>query len=604
MASQDLDTVLLLSRGFCAVVALLLIAAAVLRREPLRLEWPGLLVALFLGSSAVAGLVSFDSVAATSRLWLIADGIAIFFLAASFRTRDRLIALAVLSALGLLAFCAYFLLTTDWASLTYKGALFERIGSELGRLLPRLRAYPVHPNLAAGVIATALPIQIALCFIFKRQAERATTRRRLWWTAWIALMAETALVVFVFGMTQSRSAWAAVGAAGAVWVFWRGLRFSERARRNLLVIAFGACFLGLAAAELWLLWLTSPSSAASPTSRLSLLAWTWPMAAATPFLGTGLATFGPQFSVYALLLQVGFLPHAHNLFVDLMIEQGAAGLALFTGAQLVALWVGLRASESGPRTADDSLRWLVQAACIAIAIVLFHGVGDDVVYATKWVFLIFLPAGMAIAAAGCLGAPPTAVSARDLARIGALGVAGLAAVALGVSLTPALQAAVFVNAGVVQQARAELSVYRLENWADPTLDLVRARVDLDGAKQSYASALALDPGNLTALQRLASIELSRARYEAGAAYAVRALASGNRDNTTRLIYAEAMAAQGKVDEAVAAASGVPFARGRMAYLGFYRYTRAGDRDRAAWANLTAAGLLVDPVFMPDETQLP
>ncbi len=604
MTSQDLDTVVLLSRVFCAAVALLLIAAAVLRREPLRLEWPGLLVALFLGSSAAAGLVSFDPAGAESRFWLIADGVAIFFVAASIRTRGRLYILASFSAVGLLAFCAYFLLTTDWAGLVYKGAMFERVGAGLAGLLPRLRAYPAHPNLAAGVMATALPIQVALCFIVRRQAERATTRRRLWWAAWFALMAETALVFLVFGMTQSRSAWAAMIAAGLVWVVWRRLRSAGRARRWIVALMIGACFIGLAAAELWLLRLISPSLAASVTSRPSLLLWTWPMAAATPFLGTGLATFSLQFSVYALLMQVGFLPHAHNLFVDLMIEQGAAGLALFTCAQLGALWVGLRASESGPRPADDSLRWMVQAACMTIVMVLFHGVGDDVVYATKWVFLIFLPAGMAIAAARCLSVPPVSLTARMLARSGAIGLAGLAALATGVVFLPAWRTALYVNAGVVQQARAELSVYRVEFQENPSLDQVRASVDLDDAMRSYASALALDPGNLTALQRLAAIELSRGRYEAGITYAAKAWASGKRDNTTRLIYAEAMAAQGKVDEAVAAASSVPFARGRMQYIGFYRYTRAGDRDRAIWANLTAAGLPVDPVFAPDETQLP
>jgi hypothetical protein len=406
----------------------------------------------------------------------------------------------------------------------------------------------------------------------------------------VAAVGACAFALLVAVLTQSRAGLAALAAGLGMWTIWIGLgRLRPRHPGLILAGLATIAYATLAAGILWLPAMLDPSAQGGLNDRGWLFSVTLPLALSAPFIGTGLGSFVPVFSVYGIGIQVPFLPFAHNLLIDLILEQGLIGALLFFGAQLSAVVMALGVSQ-GPGV-SPLRRWTIQAGCAGVFILLLHGLGDDVVYASQWVFLSFLPAGLALAAArgAQAGTPsgPARASARRRWTPMALVIALAGMAALGLAFERPLRATALVNLGVVEQARAELGVFKLETWSNPTLDEVRRTVNLGPAIAHFEAALALQPEQRTALERLSMIALSRGDAPAAAAYAQRAWNSGSRERSTRLAYGQAMAALGQIDPATAAMRGLPFAAGQMRYLAFYRYQRTGDAQRAAWANQVA-----------------
>jgi tetratricopeptide (TPR) repeat protein len=168
-------------------------------------------------------------------------------------------------------------------------------------------------------------------------------------------------------------------------------------------------------------------------------------------------------------------------------------------------------------------------------------------------------------------------------------------------------AAWYANWGALLQSREELSGYReyararLDcdalaregNWkfnvwlscaAEPDaagLDAVRREPASGEAEAWLARAIARAPGNATARERLGALALSRGDYAAGLAHLQAAYAAGSRSRATRLLLADALVANGRVEEAVAVASGVEEADEYLACLARDRYAPAREWTRAA-----------------------
>jgi tetratricopeptide (TPR) repeat protein len=74
---------------------------------------------------------------------------------------------------------------------------------------------------------------------------------------------------------------------------------------------------------------------------------------------------------------------------------------------------------------------------------------------------------------------------------------------------------------------------------------------LDAAIALFRQALAVDPGNVTALRRLAQIEIARGEYDVALQNLERAYFANPRQRATRQMLGEVYALDGRLDEAAA-----------------------------------------------------
>ena len=108
------------------------------------------------------------------------------------------------------------------------------------------------------------------------------------------------------------------------------------------------------------------------------------------FTGSGLGSMAMVYSTYVLLLHVIYLQHAHQLYLQIAVEQGLPGLVAFLWMSATAVWALLVAfRNSRGRNA------LVVGVTASLVALLVHGLLDSEVYASGLVLLVFVPIGFA-----------------------------------------------------------------------------------------------------------------------------------------------------------------------------------------------------------------
>jgi O-antigen ligase len=344
----------------------------------------------------------------------------------------------------------------------------------------------IHPNLAAGALVVLLPVTFSGIVA----AARSRSLARLAVHTALALPALACLVA-----SSSRAAWLALLAAAVVTGLLAVL--GERGRQAPVAAAITAALIALPAATL-VFSIARPDLAAvvggigsDDVGRLPLWGDMLSQLADVPFTGSGLGATMMNDATYVRLTHVGFIQHAHQLYLQVALEQGIPGLVAFLGIQALALYLAIRAGA------------LVGVA--SLTAMLAHGAVDAELYAARYVSLIFFPAAIALFLAGASAEALEPESARPWPLLAAVPL-------LALLLLPTVRAALQADVGAVLQARAELSVY---TWpVVPIQDALRRdpAIDLAPAIARFRAALALDPANATAHRRLGQIELARGDY--------------------------------------------------------------------------------------------
>lgn len=244
------------------------------------------------------------------------------------------------------------------------------IPSELYARFRLLVADAANPNVMAGSLVLLLPLGAALLLFNWRGAHLA---ERGLGVAFLLLGGAILL------LSQSRSAWLALGAALAVLVILRW-------RRGWLVVLGG----GLALALLALLAGPQPlveALVSSPTlggleGRLEVWSRAVYMIQDFPFTGIGMGAFTEVADrLYPFFLYApGTAEHAHNLFLQVAVDLGIPGLvawlAILLGS-LAAAFLTWRAS----RHADQAgLAGMGAGLLAAQAALVVHGLSDAVVW--------------------------------------------------------------------------------------------------------------------------------------------------------------------------------------------------------------------------------
>ena len=214
------------------------------------------------------------------------------------------------------------------------------------------------------------------------------------------------------------------------------------------------------------------------------------------------------YSTYVLLLHVVYLQHAHQLYLQIALEQGLPGLIAFLWMSVTAVWALFTSSRRG-----RGRNALVIGVSVSLVALLAHGLVDSELYASGLVLVVFIPFGFAWALQNTSLGAPMRVTSRSMTGRGrwVLWLAPIAAV-LMLFAVPEARAVLHADLGAVSQTRAELSVYSWPAW--PLQDELRRsnEIDLRKAIDEYRAALSLDPYNVTAHRRLGQIYLSRGNY--------------------------------------------------------------------------------------------
>ncbi len=553
---------------------------------------------LFLLSAAVGLWAAYDPSRAWAKAWLIIGALGLYWALAQQPTLKHLyLALSFWGVFGIVL-TGYFFVTHDWASQTVKVPALVALGQAISARLPRLAAHRISPNVVGGMLAVVLPYYVPLIVLPGKEplALSPGWRRalRLCWSLALAL----ALLGWL--VASSRGAWIALLGGGAVWGLWRALGrwmkygrgghrrrsarvWSLRLRWMAGLLTVGAL---LAAGAAALILSRDLPGAASLANRLSLLRTSALLARDTPLTGIGLGMFEMHFSIYTLLIHVGYIVNSHNLLLDMAIEQGVVGALATIGLAVTAVVVGLRLLRRAPQ----AHAWIIEAALTALLVGLVHGMVDDILYGSRALLLLFVPLGWLAAEIPALNAvSPEEASSRRRRSPWAL--AGFLTVTMIVISFVCLRGGVwYANLGAVAQARVELNRYDQHHFDNPTMDQVRQQEDLSVAIAWFERALAANPGNLTAQQRLAAIDLARGDYSAALTLLQAAWDAGHRDAVTRLLYGDALVAQGRVTEAVEVIRGLPFAQARLLGEAWSRYHLGQDPVREAYAREAAAAL--------------
>ncbi len=203
--------------------------------------------------------------------------------------------------------------------------------------------------------------------------------------------------------------------------------------------------------------LPGPNSA---ISRMEIYTNTRWLVTDFPFTGGGLASFPGLYSHYVMSVPFFLFGYAHDLFLDLALEQGIIGLLSFLFVLGGSLWliVGRERSE------------LLDGAVLAgLVVMAMHGLVDDPLYAERGTPLLFLLPGFAAALA--LTELPRRRRRRSLLKIGKAwwgwAVLGLLVLAyLVFSLVSTGGGAWSENLGALRMDRIELAGFPSGKWED------------------------------------------------------------------------------------------------------------------------------------------
>jgi len=366
--------------------------------------------------------------------------------------------------------------------------------------------------------------------------------------------------------------------------FWRQRVASPS--RWLHVVDFAVLFLVFLALSVYLMLILAPERTGQIGRMLPqyyaerFAAWHDAPAIVRDYLytGSGLGASAMVLSSYLFLVHVPYFYHVHNLFLQVGIEQGLPGMIGLLGMFVAAFW----SMSIAVRRAHAYVA-LCAASVLASLVALFvSGLFESDVYAGRWVVIMYLSFGFAwvIAQYDVSGrASRRGVPNRPQLTDWMIGSIPLLLVG-GLFLLPGAQAQWTANQAALAQTKAELSGFRFplsliqdEIRRDP-------RTKLDASIALYRAALAADPNNVTALRRLAQIELSRGEIDDALQNLERAYYSASGDRATRQMLGEAYALRGRIDEAATLWKTIGVAK-ELLKNRLWWYEHLGDTQSAA-----------------------
>lgn len=528
----------------------------------------------FGASLFIAQWVAPQPLDALARLALLIGAVGLFYSLVNSHPRTLAffcVVFVVLSAL----FGLYFASQHPWADQPAKIALLQKIGIWLQARSPSLRVYDPHPNVVAGMLAVAVAIWLTIEWNLVRSLKNAQ--------AWLKLVGWTALgLVLGFGflMTQSRAGWLAVAGALGLAVIWLVSGWLTRLIKLpqwaifWMSVAFGfGILLGILLSQPQLVTLAfgnlpGPNSS---VSRIEIYGQVWRLAQDTVFTGAGLGSFPGLYSTYVLSVPSLYLTHAHNIYLNLLVEQGWLGAGAYILILTLSGWFGvIRLNSLRP-----SERPYAAAGLVGLAVIVIHGLADATLIASRVAPVVLIPAGLALSGQS-IPLPTNKPSRWWLIPV-------LAVLALAFVFSKTLLAQWHANWGAVAQDNVVLQHWPTNEWDDGSQTGL-----LQPAELEFEAALQADSANRTALYRLGLIAMAKRDFARAAQYLQQVY---DHDPDQRVIVKSlgyARLWQGKLDDAQPLLASLPETLIELENYGWWWHNKQGRSDLAQYA-LTLLG---------------
>lgn len=243
----------------------------------------------------------------------------------------------------------------------------------------------VNPNHFAGFVEMLAPFPVLLAM----RRHQITARRVLW--AFLAIV-----IAMSVALSRSRSGMAVV----AIQVVVCLVLLMRKRRRNvaaagLLAAALAILLVGWTAGDQ--IATRAANTAQEFTSSIEPMRWSivkdsLRMAAEKPFLGRGLGTFGDTYPRYRSFYSSAWVDYAHNDYVQLLVEAGIVGLAIFLVFIAGVLW---RAWNNFHHWSSMPSRNVRVAALIGFCGLLLHSLTDFNLHIPANAALFFVLAAVA-----------------------------------------------------------------------------------------------------------------------------------------------------------------------------------------------------------------
>ncbi len=492
---------------------------------------------IFVLTGAVGYWAAYDEKAAWEKFCLIAAAV-LFYLIIAGQPRENLKLLAGFWFVVGVGISSYFLLTADFTIQTEKFQLIHQMGLAWMKVRPISLSMPsIHPNDASGIA-----IITAAYGLFLLSAGQNKLRSRTILNS--AVLVGLGIVCLAVILASSRGAFLGLAGGLGVWALWRILSSmrlplaAELRRLYPIIVVISLLLVGgfLFVIPFGLSGSLFFTGGNISIGRLELFRSGLWILRDFPFTGGGLNSFPGLFSQYILVIPYYSILNSHNMFLDVMIEQGILGGLSFLFIYLISVWQLLSAWRDHP-----SGRWqlLYFAAGISLFTTILHGMVDDYVYGGQGTIMALIPAGLAVLASR---APDQGIpaAASEVAPIGALArphrwdlqwfsprwMALLTAVLI-LFLFPwkGLMAQWYANIGSVKMAKIDLANYPANRWYDGG-----ETQRWEPAETYFRRALTYQADNRTAHHRLGLISLMNMDFPAASDHLLKAY---QKDSTDR-----------------------------------------------------------------------
>lgn len=467
-------------------------------------------VVIFFLTALVGVWAAYDQQAAFHKFLILLAGIIIYFAlsGSNLKARSWIFGLTSITA-ALLA--VYFLLSHNWSTQPADFEIVNRIGLSWMKIRVDLPTIFDNANIPAGILAVFLPI--IMIYIWQASIKKHSIAGAI---GLISLL----LAGIALFMSSSRAVWISLAAGLGVWGWWvlskKAPRYQKWTSNQLflsgLVLAIGiGIFLVISFSSQIFNLLQAMPGAASADTRSGLFSNAIDLVPDFWLTGGGLQSFAGLYSQYILDIPFLYFRYAHNLYLDLILEQGLFALLSFTA--IFSLTIYYLAREILNPTVTEAQQNLYLGLLAAAIVLLGHGLFDDALYGIRGTPFLFVVPGLVMHQAVAPSNEQahtqgfTTTSTVPLKAIAWMFPSVVFILGISLFAIPAIRAAAQANIGAVEMAKLELTNYPCENWIEG-----RSMNSLMCSSNQFQAALVNNPRQRTANHRMGLIAKDRGDY--------------------------------------------------------------------------------------------
>lgn len=468
-------------------------------------------IAVFLVTALVGVWAAFDQQAAFHKFLILFASVLIFYALASLGAEEIFTAFGLISLTAMLL-AIYFLLSHNWNMQPADLGWINRLGYLWMGVRPELPTIFDNPNIPAGILAMMFPL--VLTYAWKAHEQLGVVSQMIAWSS--SVIVSVAIV-----MSSSRAVWGILFVGFITWIWWeiskRGiLTYKGNPAKTFLlgILVIGVVFIFISIGLVS--QMASPAGIlpgqSSATTRINLYHQTTDLIADFWLTGGGLRSFAGLYSEYILDIPYLFYAYAHNLILDITLEQGIIGIISFIFIYAISIKTFIIQIFQIDRLSETNKTGLI-SLFISMIVIWGHGVVDNSLYGVQSAPFLFAIPGLMIALDQQTALENASGHSYKSKKLTPIGLSFIGILVISFFILPQVRSAVKANLGAIQMAKLELVGFPLGSWEDGL-----SGSDFSNEKAILLDAIAGDPDQRTANHCLGRIALQDGEYKEAEQY--------------------------------------------------------------------------------------